>query len=146
MKYEEIRQAMIAAMKAHDKPRKEALSSLIEAIKKVAIDEGHRDEITDEFADRIILKEVKNVQEQIDTCPDSRQDLKAEYQLKHDVMAEFAPVQMSEDEIRQVLTEKYADVIATGNKGMIMKTVMAEFKGKADGKLISQVVAELCSK
>jgi len=146
MKYEEIRQAMIAAMKEHDKPRKEALSSLIEAIKKVAIDEGHRDEITDEFADRIILKEVKNVQEQIDTCPDSRQDLKAEYQLKHDVMAEFAPVQMSEDEIRQVLTEKYADVIATGNKGMIMKTVMAEFKGKADGKLISQVVAELCSK
>jgi len=39
MKYEEIRNAMIAAMKAHDKLRKEALSSLIEAIKKAAIDE-----------------------------------------------------------------------------------------------------------
>jgi len=146
MKFEEIRQAMISAMKAHDKPRKEALSSLIEAIKKVAIDEGHRDDISDEFADRVILKEIKSVQEQIDTCPESRQDLKAEYQLKHDVMAEFAPKQMSEDEIRQALTEKYADIIATGNKGMIMKTVMAEFKGKADGKLISQVVADLCSK
>ena len=105
MKFEELRQAMIAAMKAHDKPRKEAISSLIEAIKKVAIDEGHRDEIPDEFA----------------------------------------PQLMSEEEIRQVLTEKYADVIATKNKGMIMKTVMAEFKGKADGKLISKVVAELCS-
>jgi len=144
MKFEEIRQAMIAAMKAHDKPRKEALSSLIEAIKKVAIDEGHRDDITDEFADRVILKEIKSVKEQIDTCPDSRQDLKAEYQLKHDVMTEFAPEQMSEDEVRKILTEKYADVIATKNKGMIMKTVMAEFKGKADGKMISQVVADLC--
>ena len=146
MKFEEIRQAMIAAMKSHDRPRKEALSSLIEAIKKVAIDEGHRDDITDEFADRVILKEIKSVQEQIDTCPESRQDLKEEYQLKHDVMTEFAPKQMSEDEIRQVLTERYADVIATGNKGMIMKTVMAEFKGKADGKQVSQVVADLCDK
>ena len=144
MKIDDIRQEMIAAMKAHDKPRKEALSSLIEAIKKVAIDEGHREDIPDDFADRVILKEIKSVREQIDTCPDSRQDLKAEYQLKYDVMNEFAPKQMSEDEIRQILTEKYADVIATGNKGMIMKTVMAEFKGKADGKLINQVVAELC--
>ena len=144
MKYEEIRQAMIAAMKAHDKPRKEALTSLIEAIKKVAIDEGHRDEITDEFADRVILKEIKSVREQIDTCPDSRQDLKEEYQLKYNVVSEFAPKQMSEEEIRRILTEKYADVIATGNKGMIMKSVMGEFKGKADGKLISQVVADLC--
>ena len=144
MKFEEIRQAMIAAMKAHDKPRKEALSSLIEAIKKVAIDEGHRDDISDEFADRVILKEIKSVREQIDTCPESRQDLKEEYQLKYDVMSEFAPQQMTEDEIRNVLTEKYADVLATGNKGIIMKTVMAEFKGKADGKLISQVVASLC--
>lgn len=144
MKFEEIRQAMVAAMKAHDKPRKEALSSLIEAIKKVAIDEGHRDDITDEFADRVILKEIKSVKEQIDTCPDSRQDLKAEYQLKHDVMTEFAPEQMGEDEVRKILTEKYADVIATKNKGMIMKTVMTEFKGKADGKMISQVVADLC--
>ena len=144
MKYEEIRQAMIAAMKAHDKPRKEALSSLIEAIKKVAIDEGHREDITDEFADRVILKEIKSVKEQIDTCPDSREDLKAEYQLKYDIMTEFAPEQMDEDEVRKILTEKYADVIATKNKGMIMKTVMAEFKGKADGKMISQVVADLC--
>ena len=144
MKFEEIRQAMIAAMKAHDKPRKEALSSLMEAIKKVAIDEGHRDDISDEFADRVILKEIKSVREQIDTCPDSRQDLKAEYQLKYDVMTEFAPKQMSEEEIRRILSEKYADVIATKNKGIIMKNIMPEFKGKADGKLVNDIVAELC--
>jgi len=144
MKYEEIRQAMIAAMKARDKQRKEALSSLIEAIKKVAIDEGHRDDISDEFANQVILKELKSVREQIDTCPDSRQDLKEEYQLKYDVMNEFAPKLMSEDEIRNVLSEKFGDIIVTKNKGLIMKSVMAELKGKADGKLISQIVADLC--
>ena len=144
MKFEELRQAMIAAMKAHDKPRKEAISSLIEAVKKVAIDEGHRDDISDELTDRVILKELKSAKEQIDTCPDSRPELKAEYQFRYDVINEYAPHLMAEEEIRNVLQEKYADVIATKNKGMIMKTVMAEFKGKADGKLISQVVEDLC--
>ena len=51
---------------------------------------------------------------------------------------------MSEDEIREVLTTKYAEVVATKNKGQIMKAVMTELKGKADGKTINQVVAELC--
>ena len=46
--------------------------------------------------------------------------------------------------LSKILTEKFADVIATKNKGQIMKTVMPELKGKADGKLIGQVVAELC--
>jgi hypothetical protein len=51
---------------------------------------------------------------------------------------------MSADEIRAVLNEKFSDVIATKNKGQIMKAVMGELKGKADGKVINQVVAELC--
>ena len=43
----------------------------------------------------------------------------------------------------EIITEKFADVIASGNKGMIMKAVMGELKGKADGKLINKVVADL---
>ena len=43
----------------------------------------------------------------------------------------------------QFTTEKFADVLATKNKGQIMKAVMGELKGKADGKVINQVVAEL---
>ena len=84
------------------------------------------------------------VKEQIDTCPESRQDLKDEYQARYDVIAKYAPQQMSAEEIRTYLEEKFADVIATKNKGQIMKAVMADMKGKADGKGINQVVAELC--
>ena len=145
-KFETLQKDMVAAMKARDKDRKEAISAMIQAIKKVAIDEGHREEISDEFANRMILKEMKSTKEQIDTCPDSRAELKAEYQLKYDIMSEYAPQLMSVDEIRAVLTEKFADVIATKNKGMIMKNVMPELKGKADGKDISKVVEELCKK
>ena len=144
MDIELLRKDMVAAMKAKDKPRKEAISSLVSAVKKAAIDEGCRDDIPADLADRVILKELKTVKEQIDTCPESRADLRAEYQFRYDVISEYAPKLLSADEIKAVLEEKFADVIATKNKGQIMKAVMADMKGKADGKVINQVVAELC--
>ena len=114
MQMEQLQKDMIAAMKAKDKPRKEAISSLVSAVKKAAIDAGCRD------------------------------DLKAEYQFRYDVIQEYAPSLMSEEEIRNFIMEKFADIVAQKNKGMIMKNVMPELKGKADGKLINQVVAKLC--
>ena len=144
MELEALRKDMVAAMKAKDKVTKDAVSSLISAVKKVAIDEGCRDDISGELVDRVILKELKSVKEQIDTCPESRQDLKDEYQARYDVFNEYAPKLMSAEEIETELKEKFADVIATGNKGQIMKTVMPAFKGRADGKVINQLVAKLC--
>ena len=139
-----LQSAMIAAMKAKDKPRKDAISALVSAVKKAGIDAGCREDIPTSMVDQVILKELKSVKEQIDTCPDSRADLKDEYQFRYNVMQEFAPQQMSAEEVKAVLQEKFAEVLATKNKGMIMKTVMAVLKGKADGKVINQVVAELC--
>lgn len=144
MDIELLRKDMVAAMKAKDKPRKEAISSLISAVKKVAIDEGCREDIPSEMVDRVILKEMKTVKEQIDTCPESRADLKAEYQFRYDVISEYAPKLLSAEEVKAVLQEKFAEVLATKNKGQIMKAVMGELKGKADGKVINQVVGELC--
>ena len=143
MKLEVLQKEMISAMKARDKVRKDAISSLIAAVKKVAIDEGTRDDISEELVDRVILKELKSVKEQIDTCPDSRADLKEEYTASYEIISEFAPKLLSKEEIKQILSEKFSEVIATKNKGMIMKTVMAELKGKADGKVINEAVAEL---
>lgn len=60
------------------------------------------------------------------------------------VIEEYAPRMLSEEEIEEILKTKFADVVATKNKGQIMKAVMAELKGKADGKKINQVVAKLC--
>ncbi|MDE6312985.1 MAG: GatB/YqeY domain-containing protein [Lachnospiraceae bacterium] len=144
MQMETLQKDMIAAMKAKDKVRKDAISTLVSAVKKVAIDEGCRDDIKEELVDRVILKEIKTVKEQIDTCPAERAELKAEYQARYDVFSEYAPKMMSEEEVKAFITEKFADVVATKNKGQIMKAVMAELKGKADGKVINQVVAGLC--
>lgn len=144
MEFKELQKEMIAAMKSGDKVRKNSISNLIAAIKKVAIDEGKREEIPNELVERVILKELKSAKEQIDTCPDSRVDLKEEYTTNYNIISEFAPKQLGEAEIKELLEEKFKEVIATKNKGMIMKEVMKELKGKADGALISKVVADLC--
>ena len=144
MKLKDLQDAMIAAMKAKDKARKDSISALVSAVKKAGIDAGCRDDIPEDMVSQVILKELKSVKEQIDTCPAEREDLKAEYQFRYDVIQEYAPSLMSEEEIRNFIMEKFADIVAQKNKGMIMKNVMPELKGKADGKLINQVVAKLC--
>lgn len=144
MQFADLQKEMIAAMKAKDKVRKDAISSLVSAAKKVAIDEGCRDDISEDIVTKVILKEMKTVKEQIDGCPADRKELLEEYQTRYNVISEYAPQMMSEAEVEAVLKEKFADVLATKNKGQIMKAVMGELKGKADGKVINQVVAKLC--
>ncbi len=144
MNIKTLQSDMIAAMKAKEKGRKDAISALVSAVKKAAIDEGCREDIPDSLVDRVILKELKTAKEQLDTCPAERTDLLEEYQLRYDVIQEYAPSLMSKEEVQVYITEKFAEIVATKNKGQIMKAVMAELKGKADGKVINQVVSELC--
>lgn len=144
MQFKQLQDDMIAAMKARDKVRKDAISTLVSAAKKVAIDEGCREDIKEELVDRVILKEIKSVKEQLETCPESREDLRAEYQARYDIFMEYAPQMMSAEEVEKFITEKFAEVVASGNKGLIMKNVMPELKGKAEGSVINQVVAKLC--
>lgn len=144
MNFDTLQKDMIAAMKARDKERKDAISTLVSAAKKLAIDEGTRDNIPDELVDRAIVKEQKTAKEQIDTCPADRTELLAEYTKRYEIISEYAPKMMSEEEIVAFLNANFAEVIATKSKGMIMKNVMGALKGKADGSVINKVVAELC--
>lgn len=143
MEFKDLQAAMIAAMKAKDKERKESISVLVSAAKKIAIDAGCREDIPEDMVNQAILKEMKSVKEQIDTCPADRVELKESYERRYAVMSEFAPKMLSAEEIKEILTSKFAEVLETKNKGQIMKNVMPELKGKADGKLIQEVIAEL---
>lgn len=147
MTLEVLQKEMIAAMKAHDKLRKETVSSLISAIKKVAIDERCKDNITEELVNRVISKEKKTMQEMIDTCSADRVETLNEYNKKMEIINEFAPRMMSEDEVRKAVYDIIAmiDISQTG-KGAIMKAVMPKLKGKADGKIINKIVTEIIEK
>ena len=90
------------------------------------------------------MKEVKSVKEQIETCPKDRTELIEEFEARLKVFEEYAPKMMSKEEVEAFINESFAEVIATKNKGMIMKEIMPKLKGKADGKVINEVVAQMC--
>lgn len=147
MTLEHLQAAMIAAMKNKDKSRKDTLSSLIGAVKKTAIDKMCKDNITESLVDEVILKEKKTVQEMIDGCPDNRTDLLTEYKNRMSVINEFAPVLMTDpveikNYISTLLSNEQLELVKT-NKGQIMKIVMPSLKGKADMKIVNQVIGEL---
>lgn len=145
MRLEVLQKEMVAAMKAKDKLRKETLSALIGAVKKAAIDEKCREDVPEGLIDKVILKEKKTVQEMIDTCPVERTELLEEFKQRLKVIEEFAPKMMTEQEIREVINEAIASM-DNMNKGAIMKLISPKLKGKADMKMVSQIVTEVCNK
>lgn len=146
-KIDEVRSAMMAAMKAKDKERKDALSALLTALKNKAIDK--RADLTEEEETQVILKEIKQLKETIEMTPADRTDILAECNSRLAVLEEYAPKMMDEEEIKavvsEVLTALGLDAPTAKEKGKIMKELMPKVKGKADGKLVSEVVASFLS-
>ena len=146
-KIDEGRSAMMAAMKAKDKERKDALSALLTALKNKAIDK--RADLTEEEETQVILKEIKQLKETIEMTPADRTDILAECNSRLAVLEEYAPKMMDEAEIKavvsEVLTSLGLDAPTAKEKGKIMKELMPKVKGKADGKLVSEVVASFLS-
>lgn len=146
-KIDEVRSAMMAAMKAKDKERKDALSALLTALKNKAIDK--RADLTEEEETQVILKEIKQLKETIAMTPADRTDILTECNSRLAVLEEYAPKMMDEAEIKavvsEVLTSLGLDAPTAKEKGKIMKELMPKVKGKADGKLVSEVVASFLS-
>ena len=142
-KIDEVRSAMVAAMKAGDKERKATLSALLTALKNKAIDK--RADLTEEEEVQVILKEIKQTKETIDTTPADRTDIIEECEKRLAVLEEYAPKMMGEEEIKAtiqgVLNDLGIDAPTAKEKGKIMKELMPKVKGKADGKLVSELVA-----
>lgn len=147
MTLEVLQKEMIEAMKNHNKDRKETISSLVSAVKKTAIDNQCKDNITEELVNNVILKEKKTMQEMIDTCPTDRTEVLMGYRAKMSVIDEFAPVLLTDksaiaDTISRITMENGID-LTKQNKGQVMKVVMPVMKGKADMKIVNEVIGEL---
>ncbi len=143
-KIEVVRKAMQDALKAGDKPRKDALSLLLSALKAKWIDK--RADLTEEEENAIVYKELKEAQETLDTTPADRTDIIEETRLRMQVWSEFAPERMELDDVRRIVAETAAELggeLTAKDKGRLMKTLMPRLKGKADGKLVNQAVEEL---
>ena len=142
-KIEEVRSAMVAAMKAGDKETKETLSMLLAALKNKAIDK--RADLTAEEEVQVIMKEIKQTKETLEMTPPDRTEIIEECNKRLAVLEQYAPKMMDEAEIKEVvasvLAELGLDAPTAKDKGKIMKNLMPKVKGKADGKLVNDIVS-----
>lgn len=144
-KIDEVRKAMVQAMKDKNKERKDSLSMLLSALKNKAIDK--REDLTETEENEVVLKEIKQTKETLDSTPANRTDIIEECKNRIAVYEEFAPKMMDEAEIKEVISSVLAELgiekPTNKDKGKIMKLLMPKVKGKADGKLVNQIVGTM---
>ena len=144
-KIDVVRAAMVEAMKAKDKARKDSLSMLLSALKNAQIDK--REELTEDEENAVVKKEIRQTQETYDLAPADRVDIREEAAARLAVYKEFAPEDMNEEQIteviRGVLAELGIEQPTAADKGRIRKVLMPRVKGKADGKLVNQTLAAM---
>jgi hypothetical protein len=130
---------MNAARKAQDKPRALVLGTILAALKNREIE--LRRPVTDEDTIDVLRKGIKTRRESVEQyLAGKRQDLVDQESAEIRILEAFLPPDVDPDEIRAAVRA----VIAGGVKemGKVMGQVMPKFKGRADGKVINQIVRE----
>ncbi len=135
------------AMKGGDKVRRSVIRLVLAAIKNAEIAKQTALEDTDILG--IIAKEVRQRQESIEAFKQgNRQDLVTQEEAEMAILQEYLPEQMGREEIieaaRRVINEVGAH--GPGDKGKVMPGLIAQLKGRADGREINTVVTELLGK
>ena len=144
MTLEKLQSEMVQAMKSGDKFRKGVISVAIAQIKNAAIDKGCRDDIPEDVVNAELLKAKKVTQEMLDTCPESRADLLENYRKQMEIICEFAPTLITdEDQIKTIVLDFAAEnniELTKNNRGKLMGIISKCLKGKIDMGVVNKVV------
>lgn len=142
----ELRQELKEAMKAGNALRKKAIRLALAEIKNAEIEKGA--ELEEHEIRGVLQKEVKARQETIEGAEQAqRDDLIQEAEAEIEVLREFLPEPLSEEELRDIVQQVIDDVQATSMRdmGKVMGALMPRIKGRADGKVANQMVREILS-
>lgn len=139
----EIRNEMVTALKNGDKERKQVYSGILDALTKEAKN-LLVDNLTPEQEVQVIKRMLNQNRDSIENCPASRPEILEKLNFERDIIAQYMPQQMNEDEIKAVINEVFVELDITAptksDKGKIMKVLMPKVKGKADGKLVNEIL------
>ncbi len=141
---EQLRLDTADAMRAGENEKRDTLRLLLAAIKQIEID-GQLS-LDDAGVQTVLAKQAKQRRESIvDYERAGRADIADLEKAELVIIESYLPQMMSREEITEVATQTIADLGADGPKdtGRVMGSLMPQVKGKADGRLVSEVVREL---
>lgn len=132
------------AMKSRDTLRKNTIQSVRTAA--LQMEKDQKIEITDDIVIGILANQVKQRKSALPEFEKSgREDLINELKSEIQILMTYLPKQLSEEEVRQVVEKTIEDLNATSMKdmGKVMGQLTSELSGKADTKLVSQLVRSI---
>jgi len=132
------------AMRQGDERRKSTIRLVKAAITNAEIEQGK--ELNDEEVLAVIASQTKQRRESVaEFAKGGRQDLVSQEEEELQILLSYLPAQMSRDEIEAAARQVIAEVGATSpaQMGEVMRRLMPQLKGKADGSLVNQVVKEI---
>jgi uncharacterized protein YqeY len=135
-----------SAMLAKNKEELEALRSIKSMILLAETDKGSSGQLTPDVEGKILMKAAKQRKESADIfLEQSRKDLADRELFQLEVINRYLPKQLSEEELTTVLKGLFTEVGAIGPQemGKVMGMATKKLAGKADGKLISEIVKKL---
>jgi uncharacterized protein len=140
---EEIDDEVKDAMKARDSERRDALRLILDALKKT--EKELQRPLSEEEELQVMQRERKKRIEAADAFRDGGREEQAEAEERElEILEEFMPEPLSEDEIEEIVDDVIAEVGATkmADLGRVMADVMPQIAGRADGSQVSQIVRE----
>jgi len=143
---ERLNEEMKQAMRSADKLRLSTIRMIRSAIKNKEIEQ--RKKLDDEAIFKVIQGMVRKSEESIEQFKaGGRMDLVEKEQKEVETMKSFLPQPLSREEILKIIDQTVEETQASSLKdiGKVMKSVMPKLEGKADGKLINQMVKEKLS-
>lgn len=133
-----------SAMRNKDKLRKDTITMVRAAIKQKEVDD--RVELNDQDVIDILTKQLKEKKHSIEEFEKGdRQDLIEQTNKEIDVLLDYLPKQLGEDELRQIIQETMNEnnINSVKDMGTLMKNIMPKVKGRADGNTVSKIAKEL---
>lgn len=140
---EKLNEDLKSALKSGDRMKAGTLRLLNAALQNRAIEKGKDIVLTDEEVVEILRREAKKRKESVEAfSKGGRLELAEKEKLELVLIEAYLPKQMSREEVVAAVEKILAGLTDKSNVGLVMKAIMQELKGKADGKMISEVVKE----
>lgn len=138
---QKLQEDLKSSMKNKDTNKKSVITLIRASIKQYEVD--NRVELGDEEIIDLIAKQLKQTRDSREEFAKAgRDDLVSKAEAEIEVLKEYLPQQLSEEELNEIVISTISEVGATSMKDMkkIMTSIMPKVKGRADGKLINELV------
>lgn len=141
---EELLKALKEAMKEKDELKKDTITMLRAAILQVEKDD--KKVLTQSEMEAIVAKQIKSRKESLDDYKKAnRNDIVSKIEKEIEILTEYLPEQLTLDEIKKLVSEAIEKTGAASPRdmGKVMQEIRSKIAGKADGKVVSDMVKQM---